>query len=433
MPDERSDSRNKLKVFVSYSRRDLDFADQVVAVLSWQGFLPIIDRKGIHGAENWRLQLGQLILESDIVVFVLSPDSVTSDICNWEVEEAVRRGKRIIPVLCRPLEGHEPHEHLRALNYIHFYADKNLPSSGFGTGLVRFIDALSVDIEWLREHTRLEEMAARWDESNQDTDLLVRGSELSAFIHWREARPTNAPDLTTLQRAFLAASEDEEAARTSIERKRLAEIDAAQIERQAAIEEREAAVSRELNAQQARARAQRIIVRGSISGALLAVVGALAFSEQQQRNTAEQARLTAKAEQATLVAQDEKAALEELIRRIRVGISEPQGMTAMEKICSEAVSVTSKLASTVNSNDYVELSQRFWELYYGPMNLIELRQKTDKYFGDSKEITSSDIETAMVRFGNVLKNQTSSVTELPLSQLTQVSRNIQIECESYLS
>ena len=44
----------KLKVFISYSRCDLDFADQLVSVLELQGFLPIIDRKGIHGAERYQ-------------------------------------------------------------------------------------------------------------------------------------------------------------------------------------------------------------------------------------------------------------------------------------------------------------------------------------------------------------------------------------------
>ena len=65
---------SKLKVFISYSRHDLEFADQLVAVLELQGFVPIIDRKGIHGAEKWEERLGQLILEADIVVFVLSPE-----------------------------------------------------------------------------------------------------------------------------------------------------------------------------------------------------------------------------------------------------------------------------------------------------------------------------------------------------------------------
>ena len=166
----------KLKVFISYSRRDLAFADQLVAVLELHGYVPTIDRKGIHGAERWEERLGQLILGADIVVFVLSPNSAASEICAWEVEEATRRGKRIIPVLCRPLEGRQPHPHLRDLNYIYFYPEKDMPGSGFGTGQVQLIEALSVDIEWLREHTRLEELAARWDANTRPADQLLRGS-----------------------------------------------------------------------------------------------------------------------------------------------------------------------------------------------------------------------------------------------------------------
>ena len=200
----------KLKAFISYSRRDRDFADQLVAVLEWQGFLPIIDRKGIYGAERWEERLGQLILETDIVVFVLSPDSAASDICAWEVEEAARRGKRIVPVLCRPLEGAQPPQRLRDLNYIHFYTETDVPGSGFGTGLPQLVAALSVDIEWLREHTRLEGLAQRWEGGGRLADQLLRGSELSAYKAWRDRRPANTPELTALQRAFLAASEEED-------------------------------------------------------------------------------------------------------------------------------------------------------------------------------------------------------------------------------
>src|SRR5215475_12125828 len=178
MPETSAATGQKLKVFISYSRRDLSFADQLVTVLEWQGFTAIIDRKGIHGAENWEQRLGQLILAADIVVFVLSPASATSEVCAWEVEEATRRGKRIVPVICRPLEGKQPHPRLRDLNYIHFYDEKDLPGSGFGSGQLKLIDALSVDVAWLREHTRLEELAARWDSTGRAVDQLLRGSEL---------------------------------------------------------------------------------------------------------------------------------------------------------------------------------------------------------------------------------------------------------------
>jgi hypothetical protein len=104
--DRHGDRRQAQGLRLHYSRTgDLDLADQLVAVLEWQRFHILIDRKGIHGAEDWKERLGQLILESDTVVFLLSPDSAESDICAWEVEEAARRRKRIIPALCRPLDG----------------------------------------------------------------------------------------------------------------------------------------------------------------------------------------------------------------------------------------------------------------------------------------------------------------------------------------
>src|SRR5262245_42037625 len=104
MADDQSNS-DALSVFISYSRDDLDFADQLDAALKVCGFATSIDRHGISGGEDWKRRLGGLIRDADTVVFVLSPSSARSEICGWEVEEAVRLGKRILPVLCRALEG----------------------------------------------------------------------------------------------------------------------------------------------------------------------------------------------------------------------------------------------------------------------------------------------------------------------------------------
>src|SRR5215468_7473082 len=133
----RSDSpdRGKLRVFISYSRDDLHFADQLDAALNTCGFECIIDRQSISGGEHWKRRLGNLIGEADTVVFVLSPTSARSEICAWEVQEATRLGKRIVPVNCRPLEGATPPPRLRDLNYIFFYADPKVSDSGFGSGL----------------------------------------------------------------------------------------------------------------------------------------------------------------------------------------------------------------------------------------------------------------------------------------------------------
>src|SRR5262249_27890117 len=97
--------KGKLRVFISYSRDDLKFADQLDAALDACGFECLIDRRGISDGEDWKRRLGSLIREADAVVFVLSSSSARSEICDWEVEEATRLNKRILPVIFRSLEG----------------------------------------------------------------------------------------------------------------------------------------------------------------------------------------------------------------------------------------------------------------------------------------------------------------------------------------
>src|SRR5262245_57736472 len=108
----------KLRVFISYSRDDLDFADQLGAALRFYGFETTIDRHAITGGEEWKQRLGSLIREADTVVFVLSPSSAGSTTCAWEVDEAVRLGKRIIPVVCREIDNVAPPQPLRERHFI---------------------------------------------------------------------------------------------------------------------------------------------------------------------------------------------------------------------------------------------------------------------------------------------------------------------------
>jgi hypothetical protein len=80
-------------------------SNQLAAALDSSGFECFIDRAGISGGEAWKRRLGNLISEADTIVFILSPSSARSETCNWEVEEAARLNKRILPANCRPLEG----------------------------------------------------------------------------------------------------------------------------------------------------------------------------------------------------------------------------------------------------------------------------------------------------------------------------------------
>ena len=238
----------KLHVFISYSRDDLDFADQLAAGLRVGGFDPTIDRQGISGGEDWRRRLGSLIRDAETVVFVLSPSSARSETCGWEVEEAARLGKRIVPVICRPLENAAAPPRLQNLNYVFFYAEPKSSGSGFGSGLEHLAAALNTDIDWLREHTRYLQRATEWDAGGRPENRLLSGADIALAKAWAAVRPKSAPEPTALQLDFIRASENWEARQQSEERKRLEEIARAQEERARALADTERAQKREAEA-----------------------------------------------------------------------------------------------------------------------------------------------------------------------------------------
>jgi len=253
-----SSDKEKLRVFISYSRDDLKFADQLDAALNACGFECLIDRHGISGGEDWKRRLGNLISDADTVVFVLSPSSARSPICDWEVEEAARLNKRILPVNCRPLEGVTPPPRLQELNYIFFYEEPKLPDAGFGTGLADLVTALNTDFDWLREHTRYLQRAMEWDAGGRPANRLLSGDDIRAAKAWVAARPKTAPEPTALQLDFIRASEGEAEARLSEQRKQLEAMAAAQAERETALHEAEEAVKQAADARRRRARIRNI-------------------------------------------------------------------------------------------------------------------------------------------------------------------------------
>src|SRR5215470_17662908 len=119
MADDAKTAGEKLKVFISYSRRDAaDFADELVAGLELAGFAPFIDRHDIMPGEPWEDRLGGLIAQSDTVVFVVTPEAVKSDRCTWEVERTLGLSKRLLPVVHKPVADSEIPETLSRLQFV---------------------------------------------------------------------------------------------------------------------------------------------------------------------------------------------------------------------------------------------------------------------------------------------------------------------------
>jgi WD40 repeat protein len=191
------------KIFISYSRRDQVFTDDLCAALKKRGFNPTIDRSDIYALEDWWQRIQALIVQADTIVFVLSPDGIASKVCAQEVEFAAGLNKRLAPVVCRPVEDALVPEQLRKINYISF-AD----GASFEASADLLAEALSTDIDWVRKHTEFGSQAMKWEQAGRPgpQGLLLRSPVLEEAERWIASRPADAPMPTAATLAFITES-----------------------------------------------------------------------------------------------------------------------------------------------------------------------------------------------------------------------------------
>jgi hypothetical protein len=191
----------KAKVFISYSRKDMAFADRLEAALKARGFSPAIDRSEIYAFEEWWKRIETLITQADTVVFVLSPDSVTSAVALKEVSFAASLNKRFAPIVCRRVDNSATPEALAKLNFIYFDYEARFEESAD-----RLAQALDTDIDWIRQHTEIGQEARHWSLANRPTGLLLRSPALEVAEQWIASRPEGAPAPTEETQAFVRHS-----------------------------------------------------------------------------------------------------------------------------------------------------------------------------------------------------------------------------------
>ncbi|MGA8898348.1 SUMF1/EgtB/PvdO family nonheme iron enzyme [Bradyrhizobium sp.] len=194
-------AETKARIFISYSRKDMAFADKLEAAVKARGFEVLIDREEIYAFEDWWKRIEALIGRADTVVFVLSPDAVKSEVALKEVAHAASLNKRFAPIVCRRIEDSGVPEPLRRLNFIFFDEPPR-----FEARADELAEALQTDIGWIREHTEYGEAARRWLAAGRPSGLLLHSPTLEVAEHWMEVRPHGAPEPTEEIRALVAES-----------------------------------------------------------------------------------------------------------------------------------------------------------------------------------------------------------------------------------
>jgi WD40 repeat protein len=186
-------------LFVSYSRADADAVRRLCEALVALQRDVWVDWRDIPPTAQWRDEIRAAIDAASAVVFVISPASVASAECRHELDHAVARGKRLVPVVLQKPDMAEVPAKLAELNWIFLLADDLDASVG------QLIQAVDTDLAWSRAHAELLRRATAWQAAERDPSKLLRGKDLVEAERWL-ATDTSAPAPVAVQSSFVLAS-----------------------------------------------------------------------------------------------------------------------------------------------------------------------------------------------------------------------------------
>ncbi|TAK14522.1 MAG: toll/interleukin-1 receptor domain-containing protein [Anaerolineae bacterium] len=199
-------STSLARIMISYSRKDKEFVRQVYDGLLKLG-LPAenvwVDWEGIPLSADWMAEITKGIQSADVIVFIISPDSVSSKVCAEELELALANNKKLVPILHRePNKGDKLDPKIAATNWVYMR-----PQDNFEATLPALFETINTDLEWVAEHTRLLSKGIEWQQRDQNPSYLLRGVDLLAgetFI--TTAASGKDPLPTELQANYISAS-----------------------------------------------------------------------------------------------------------------------------------------------------------------------------------------------------------------------------------
>ena len=187
-------------VFVSYSRSDRDSVQRLIGALNARGRTAWVDWEGIAPTAEWMEEIRDAIDAADTFVAILSPDSAVSSVCVQELDHAVSRNKRIVPVVVRDVDSQHVPEELAKRNWLFLHE-----GDGFEAGVDTLVEALDSDLDAVKLHSRLLVRSREWSDAGRPSSKLLRGGDLAEAESWITS-PDRALRPTDLQAQFVTAS-----------------------------------------------------------------------------------------------------------------------------------------------------------------------------------------------------------------------------------
>ncbi|MGJ3241308.1 MAG: toll/interleukin-1 receptor domain-containing protein [Anaerolineae bacterium] len=202
-----ADLYNMSDVFISYSRRDSAFVHQLFDDIKATGKEVWADFEDIPKAADWWQEIKAGIDAADAFLFIISPDSVRSDVCRKEIEYAISSNKRLLPILYReiiePDDQEQVHPAISSHNWI-FFREVDTYEQAFQT----LVESLETDLDHNRTLTRLLVRAREWQNNNKASSYLLQGGDLDQAEDWLAHAMNKRPAPTNLHAEYIQASRE---------------------------------------------------------------------------------------------------------------------------------------------------------------------------------------------------------------------------------
>lgn len=164
-------------VFISYSRKDKEFVQSLNTTLDKINRKTWVDWDNIPLSADWWREIQEGIEASETFIFIITPSSVESEVCQKEINYAVKLNKRLVPVI--RADSIDIHPTLSKLNWLYFREEDN-----FEEAFLSLIRTLDTDLNHVRTHTRLLRRAIEWNNKGMNNDLLLRGRDFEDAKEW---------------------------------------------------------------------------------------------------------------------------------------------------------------------------------------------------------------------------------------------------------
>ena len=203
MPDRPANT----DAFVSYRRLDVDFVKQFVDALKSGGKEVWVDWEDLPpGAEQFTEEIKRGIEGADAFIAILSPGYLESTYCvDLELGYAAELSKKIIPVVYQKFEDYPIPPSIGHINWIYFTPHAGHDNT-FEDSLPRVVEALDIDFDYVRDHTRLLQRARAWDINDRRHSYLLTGDELAAGESFLIQSATKDPAATVIHYEYVQDS-----------------------------------------------------------------------------------------------------------------------------------------------------------------------------------------------------------------------------------